>query len=395
MRSIAAIESNIVKIALIIEHADAARGGAERYTMQLAAAMVERGHQVKVLAREGQAAPAEVELIILRARSIAKTTRYARFLQLIDQHLKNTRYDIVHAMMPVHRCDLYHPHAGLTAEAIARGHLKHAGAVRRRLTQAANRIHIRRRFFRTVERKLVGAKNGPVIACVSELVKREVRQHYPLPDSRLAVLFNAIDLERFDPSCAIGGKIRKLHKIPPDKTVALMIAQNFRLKGLAVAIEGVASLHNPNLVLLVVGKESAAPYQRQARGLGIANQIIFAGPTTDAVSYYADADFFVLPTLRDSCSLVVLEALAMGVPVISTTTNGACEIMQNGKQGFVLNDPTDVSALAAAMNRLMDQDFRQSCSAECQKLRPRLSFDEHVRRIEDVYNRLSQTAGQD
>jgi UDP-glucose:(heptosyl)LPS alpha-1,3-glucosyltransferase len=216
------------------------------------------------------------------------------------------------------------------------------------------------------------------------MVKREVRRHYPLPDERLATLFNAVDLERFylDGAAEVGKELRRRHGIAEDKIAALMIAQNYRLKGLAETINAVARVNDPRLVLIVVGKESTTVYDRQARRLGIDNQIIFAGATTDARSYYAAVDFFVLPTRRDSCSLVVLEALAMGVPVISTATNGACEIMQDGQHGFVLSDPTDIAALAGAMARMMDADFRRACAEECRQLRGRLAFDEHVLRLE-------------
>ena len=185
-----------------------------------------------------------------------------------------------------------------------------------------------------------------------------------------------------------GEKVRQRHGIAANKIVALMVAQNFRLKGLAVAIDALAKLNDPRLVLLVVGKESPAQYARQARRLGVEKQIVFAGSTSDIYSYYAAADFFVLPTKRDSCSLVVLEALAMKVPVISTQTNGACEIMENGGHGFVLGDPTDVSALVQAMRELMNDDFRATCGQKCVQLRGRLAFEEHVGRLLEIYERV-------
>jgi UDP-glucose:(heptosyl)LPS alpha-1,3-glucosyltransferase len=381
-----------VKIALIVEHADASRGGAERYTVQLAGGLAQRGHQVTLIARDGVEPPTGVVLIRLPARALVKTSRYARFLLMIDAHLRENSYDVVHAMMPVHECDIYHPHAGLAAEAIERGHLKHGGGVRRSVSRVTNQLHLRRQYFWAVEKKLLGKNDGPIVLCVSELVKKEVRQHYPLPDNRLAVLFNAVDLARFDPDREPGAreKIRRRHGISGEKIVALIVAQNFRLKGLGVAIDAVAMVNDPQLVLLVVGKESPAPYVRQAKKLGIEKQIIFAGSTSNIYSYYAAADFFVLPTMRDSCSLVVLEALAMGVPVISTKTNGACEIMETGRHGFVLDDPKDVSALAQAMKQMLDQDFRQNCALACRELRARLAFEEHLEKLLVIYDRATE-----
>ena len=88
-------------------------------------------------------------------------------------------------------------------------------------------------------------------------------------------------------------------------------------------------------IRMSVGKGSAGPYQRQAITNGVDSQVIFAGATDDIVRYYRASDFFVLPTRHDPCSLAVLEALAMGLPVISTKFNGATEIMTGSPSGSV------------------------------------------------------------
>ena len=105
-----------MKIALVILHADPARGGAERYTVDLAAALGRRGHDVSLLA-SSFAAPVEgVTSIPISANGATRTHRYKRFLDALDAHLDATSYDIVHAMLPVRRCDVYHPHAGIALE---------------------------------------------------------------------------------------------------------------------------------------------------------------------------------------------------------------------------------------------------------------------------------------
>jgi glycosyltransferase involved in cell wall biosynthesis len=83
--------------------------------------------------------------------------------------------------------------------------------------------------------------------------------------------------------------------------------------------------------------------------------------------------------------MVVLEALAMGLPAISTVFNGACEIMNDGEHGFVLANPADVPALTEAMGRLMDPIARQRMHEACLALRPNLSFDAHMDRLEEIY----------
>jgi glycosyltransferase involved in cell wall biosynthesis len=156
-------------------------------------------------------------------------------------------------------------------------------------------------------------------------------------------------------------------------------------------IAAAARVADPRLRILVVGKEDAASYAALARKLNVADRVLFAGATADPSSFYAAADFFVLPTRHDPCSLVVLEALAMGKPVISTVFNGACEIMQPGTHGFVLADPTDVEGIAGAMRELLDDGRRLEMSAACLALRPRLSYETHVRQLLEIYEKTRST----
>jgi len=113
--------------------------------------------------------------------------------------------------------------------------------------------------------------------------------------------------------------------------------------------------------------------------------VVFAGKTDDPVSFYRAADFFLLPTRHDPCSLVVLEALAMGLPVISTVFNGACEIMTSGQHGFVLPDPSDIDAIAEAMRNLLDPQARATMSDACLMLRPRLAYEHHLDELLKIY----------
>jgi UDP-glucose:(heptosyl)LPS alpha-1,3-glucosyltransferase len=172
-----------------------------------------------------------------------------------------------------------------------------------------------------------------------------------------------------------------------------MIAQDFERKGLAEAIAGVAASTDERLALVVVGKPEPGAYRELARRAGVADRVIFAGPTIDPYLFYAAADFFVLPTRHDPCSLVVLEALAMGLPVISTRQNGACEIMTPGEHGFVLENADDATGLVAAMRALCDGAARARMRANCLALRPRLAYDAHMDALLRVYSSIIAASG--
>ena len=382
-----------MRIALVILHADPKRGGAERYTLDLASALRGRGHTVSLIATSF--AERHVDDLLLDVGRGTRVGKYSRFLNQLDNALEQgRRFDIVHAMLPVRQCDVYHPHAGIAVEAIERGHLKHDGAVAQLAARVGNRMSLRRQKFAAVERALLEGKKPPIVLCLSEYVKKEVTAHYPLPADRLATLFNAVDLKKFDPDArpeardAVRGRLR----IAEDDVMALMIAQDFARKGLATAIEAVARCADPRLKLVVVGRDDPSSYRRQAEAAGVASQVIFAGSTDDPYSFYRAADFFVLPTRHDPCSLVVLEALAMGLPVISTRFNGACEIMESGKHGFVLENPSDSNALAAAMKLVSGAKPRSEMGQACRELRDRLSYDFHVDQLLKIYRATASPA---
>jgi UDP-glucose:(heptosyl)LPS alpha-1,3-glucosyltransferase len=380
-----------MKIALVILHAQTARGGAERYTLDLAIALAKRGHEISLLANSFDEGIDGVKKVLLPAQAATRSGRYGRFLQSLDDHLSNERYDIVHAMLPVRRCDLYHPHAGIAAEAVTTGHLKYSNVATRSISRLSNRFNARRQRFAAVERELLGGPHPPGVLCLSEYVKRITRQYHAIPDQHLLKLFNAVDLTKFDPARepTAGPQVRHKLGIPQSRVVALMIAQDFERKGLRPALEALAHLKDPNLTLLVVGKQDPAPYRRLAGELGIDAQVIFAGSTDNPYAFYSASDFFVLPTRHDPCSLVVLEALAMGLPVISTVFNGACEIMSDCVQGFVLPSATDVPALASAMQKLTDSSFRHDATRACMELRSKLSMEAHLDRLETIYRARS------
>jgi UDP-glucose:(heptosyl)LPS alpha-1,3-glucosyltransferase len=209
-------------------------------------------------------------------------------------------------------------------------------------------------------------------------VKRSIAPYYELSEDRLATLFNAVDLERFRPD------ERRAHD-DGSPMRALMIANDFERKGLAQTLAAVAKLADSAIHLDVVGKEDAGRYESLAADLKISDRVTFHGAAGDPRPHYAAADFFVLPTRHDPCSLVVLEALSCGLPVISTAFNGACEIMFDGVHGFVLSDPDDVDALASAMRQLLDPARRAAMSRACVDLRPRLSYEHHLDRLLEIY----------
>ncbi|MCC6241143.1 MAG: glycosyltransferase family 4 protein [Phycisphaerales bacterium] len=380
-----------MKIALIILHADVARGGAERYTVDLANQLTQRGHGVALIAGSfGTGINTAVERVPLKMSGVTRLQRYKRFLAALEAHLKQTHYDITHAMLPVWQCDVYHPHAGLAAQMMSAGHRKYESRLRQGGAWMANHLNPRRRAFYAVEQHLLNSTNPPVVLNLSDYIRQTVLAHYPaLPADRLPTLFNAVDLKRFDPARDPSARARQRQamNLGDHDVVALFIGQDFQRKGLPQAIAAVQQIHDPRLKLLVVGADHAGGHLHKTDTDN--SRVIYVGPTDDPYPYYRAADLFVLPTRHDPCSLVVLEALAMGLPVISTRMNGACEIMTK-QHGFVLDDPSDIPALEESLRQLMDEPRRRAMQAACLALRAGLSQEHHLDQLLRIYQqRLS------
>ena len=390
-----------MKILMAILHADPSRGGAERYTVDVATRLAARGHDVTVAATDFAGNDTPFARLPIAPAGLTRLRRYLNFIDTLDRH--HDQYDVVHAMLPVRRCHLYHPHAGIAAEAVASGHLKHGTGLLRFGAMLANRVNLKRRTFATIEHAMLTGSNPPRVACLSDYITTALVRHYRNAGPLALKLFNGTDLQKFDPSHhttshhtaahhSAQSDVRAKFSIPPDAPLILIVAQDFARKGLAELISCLPSLNTLTPIkphLLVVGRPNPADYIKLAKKLSVDAQVTFAGSQPDTAPFYAAADVFALPTRHDPCSLVVLEALVMGTPVVSTAANGACEVMRQGIHGFVL--PTAQSAelaraLAACLDPARNAAMRQACLA----LRPALSLDHHLDTLTTIYHSVAR-----
>src|SRR5271170_7640740 len=244
-----------MNIGLVIFRGDPQRGGAERYTADIAAALAGRGHGVDLISTRFGPEIHGVNFVPVAAKAPTRAGRYLDFLNHLDAHLVGRKYDLIHSMMPIRRCDLYHPHSGM-AKAAMETHLTRASAPSRALGQLANRLNRKRRIFAEVEDKLIHGPDKPIVLCLSDYVKGMILRHYPDITDQLVKLFNGTDLKLFDPwkHAAAREAIRRQFGIAADATVALMIAQHFERKGLAEVIAATANMREKAPIVLVVGK---------------------------------------------------------------------------------------------------------------------------------------------
>ncbi len=184
----------------------------------------------------------------------------------------------------------------------------------------------------------------------------------------------ATDPERFEARDRPRRRLEWREKwgVAPTDAVALFAGMNYRLKGLEPL------LHADSADVGATGRSGCwwpaatktAEFERLAQRLGVADRVRFVGYCADMRNAYFAADFFVHPTFYDPCSNVVLEAMACGLPVVTTRYNGASELLHPPLEGYVIDDPHDHERLAACLTQLLDPARRSACARRRGRRRP-------------------------
>jgi UDP-glucose:(heptosyl)LPS alpha-1,3-glucosyltransferase len=190
---------------------------------------------------------------------------------------------------------------------------------------------------------------------------------YGIPEDRIVVIYNGVDTERFDRrNRQHREEIRRRHGIG-DEFLILFVSNNFRMKGLGYLVKTLSEIRKEDgrpFKLLVLGRDRQGPYLRLAKKMGISKDVVFVGPTDEPDKYYGASDLLVHPTFYDACSLTVLEALASGLPVITTASNGASGILRHGEDGWVIDDMEGGNQLKTAINHFLNKEIRPLASCE-------------------------------
>jgi len=196
------------------------------------------------------------------------------------------------------------------------------------------------------DRWMISGLRYHTFVAVSSRVATELQQIYSVPASRISVISNGIDLQRFSRSAESRTAIRRLFNIPLDAKLLLFVGHEFERKGLAHIIGALDGLGDDTW-LLVVGSDNPAPYRKLSSGAG--KRVIFAGARSDLPQIYSAADAFVLPTAYETFSLVCMEAMACSLPVFATAAGGIEEYLKDGINGFQIRmDAGDIASKLAA-----------------------------------------------
>jgi len=199
------------------------------------------------------------------------------------------------------------------------------------------------------------------LAAVSQLTAREITTHFARPD--VTVIPNSVDLSRFNLPERLRRRpqARQALQLPELEFVLVIVGNDYKKKGLTPLLNAVAPLRHLPLRILVVGRDSRSPFLEPIRRLGLEGRVQFPEPSPDVMQFYAASDVYAGPSLHDSFALPPIEAMASGLPVITSATNGGSQIITDGFDGFVLQDAEDNESLSKIIYKLYEQvEFRRS-----------------------------------
>ena len=307
-------------------------GGAEAFLRRFAGALGDAGHSSRLYTTADwpRAEWAAGEVIPLSGRTPRE------FADAITSQNPRGECDLLFSLERVWACDGYRAGDGVHA-----AWLQRRAAIEPPWRSKLHRFNPKHRQLLALEFALFAGGGAKKIIVNSQMVAFEIREHYGVAPDRIRLVYNGL------PAASFERPLRPERSHRPELRV-LFAGSGWLRKGLAQAIAAIdllpASLHP---VLFVAGRGDPEKFSAS-------NRVRYLGPVADMAAQYDAADLFLLPTVYDPFSNACLEALAAGLPVITTRANGFAEILPADAAGTAVNNPLDAAALAAALEHWAD-----------------------------------------
>ena len=385
-----------MKIAMAIENFSPHGGGAEAYAVQLAHTLVSAGWEVHLYGHswDGEPNQAIFHMIPSPRRWVPPSIRILHFALGHRRMIKEEDFDVILGFGNTLVMNVYQSHGGVHF----RSNTRKLRAIRNRFLRSikALALFITPKYHARawIESSPFRAKNRPVIIAISEMVRKDMSEYFGVREDEIRLVYNGIDVGRF------GAEERGLRESVrrrfgfESEVVFLFMAYDFRKKGVRYLLEAAAALRDrvgaARFRVVVAGGSPSPTLRRLVARLDLRGIVTFPGPTKEPETLYNAFEVFILPTFYDACSLVVFEAMAAGLPAITTVFNGAAGVIADGVDGVVLQDPKDVGAMSEAMERFLDPGVLKTASDAARQTAGKYTLENNHRKMIRI---LQEAAG--
>ena len=229
------------------------------------------------------------------------------------------------------------------------------------------------------------------LAGVSGMVIAQLGAHFGRHDA--VSIRNGVDIKRFEPQARLQRRsaARADLDLAPETFVLLLIGNDWRNKGLQTLIEALDICRDLTTKLLVVGNDAVKPFDATIQRLGLPDRIRFLTPSQDVMKFYAAADAYAGPSLKEAYGLPVFEAMASRLPVIASLNAGVSEIIKDGLNGLLLRSPTNAEELAGLIRRLVDNpSLREQLSENAVNTARQCTLDDTAAGMWKLLNHASE-----
>ena len=339
--------------------------------------------------------PESLQLPVVPHRLPASSSQI-EFATNLGRYLEEHSFDVVHDMGVGWHGDVLQPHSGCMESLYLRS-LAAWPLAMRPAKYALDALSSRKRRHRQLERLKFGP-GGSLVVAISQRIAKDLEQRYAVVPERIRLVRHGVNLERFaQVAPAERERTRASLAIRAGELVGMFIAKNLRLKGIQPLLRAMASTtgRQAKLRMMIVGGKRNSPWRSYARLLGVEKRVIWIEPVGDAAPLYAAADFLVHPTFYDAFGLVVLEAAATGLPVITTrNNNGVAELLEHGKSALLIDSASNHAELAVALGQMGDAALRERLGSAARQFALRHKFERNVEEIVALYEEVaSRKAG--
>ncbi|HCX34919.1 MAG TPA: glycosyltransferase family 1 protein [Rhodocyclaceae bacterium] len=360
-------------------------GGAERFVERALAALQVDDLDVTVIARdwpEDEASAYRRQLV--RPFAIGRAWRDAAFARAACAAVKAGGFDLVQSHERLSCCDIYR-----AGDGVHREWLHQRGRRRGALARFGDRLSLFHRRVLAAEKAMYASQRLKAVVCNSRMVRDEIVRHYGLDETRVHVIRNGVDMTRFHPRLReeYRPSLRRSLGVAEAQPLFLCVGSGFERKGVDLLLDLWPDLP-ASAVLVVVGNDHRLnDYRRRAARCGTRVRIV--GPQQDVRPWLGSADAFLLPTLYDPFPNAALEALACGLPVLTSSKSGVAELIEAGVNGEV-RDALDTGGWREIVSAWADTERCAAASDGARKAAAPLTLDAMQSRFRELYSGLLQ-----